>query len=246
MAFEYNDDDFPFYNGKPVNLSRGQWRLILAVQIVSFLFLIAPIPFFAGGLLQLIPATVFFAMPLATLAYFAPAHWTSLFRPLSWRDAGWALAFGVLNIVVSITVGVIVLSLFGAEPSVVVDMLAAMSGADIAFFYLRTLPQLFGEELFTILFLLAVMTYCTQTLHFSRRRSLILGCLFSAVLFGVVHLPAYNWNLLQCLLIIGTARIVLLLAYIKTKNIWVSTGSHVFSDWVYFTVILSVTATMPA
>ena len=38
----------------------------------------------------------------------------------------------------------------------------------------------------------------------------------SAVLFGLLHLPTYRWDFVQCLLIIGTARLVLSMAYIKT------------------------------
>jgi hypothetical protein len=35
---------------------------------------------------------------------------------------------------------------------------------------------------------------------------------------------------------VGVARIVLLLSYIMTKNIWVSTGAHVLNDWATFAV----------
>jgi hypothetical protein len=52
------------------------------------------------------------------------------------------------------------------------------------------------------------------------------------LVFGALHLPTYDWNLVQCIVIIGTARMVLTLAYIVTKNIWVSTGAHVINDWL--------------
>jgi membrane protease YdiL (CAAX protease family) len=42
----------------------------------------------------------------------------------------------------------------------------------------------------------------------------------------------------QCFLVIGTARLVLLTGYIVTKNIWVSTGAHIINDWLTFTVIV--------
>ncbi|MDZ7936908.1 MAG: CPBP family intramembrane glutamic endopeptidase, partial [Rhodoferax sp.] len=41
-----------------------------------------------------------------------------------------------------------------------------------------------------------------------------------------------NWA--QCLLIIGSARLVLSLAYLKTRNLWVSTLAHIINDWVLF------------
>jgi hypothetical protein len=35
----------------------------------------------------------------------------------------------------------------------------------------------------------------------------------------------------QSFVIIGSARLVLSLAYMKTKNLWVSTGAHILNDW---------------
>lgn len=60
--------------------------------------------------------------------------------------------------------------------------------------------------------------------------------LASAVPFALVHLPTYNWNWVQCLVVIGGARLVLSLAYLATRNLWVSTGAHVLNDWVLFGV----------
>ncbi|RYE67123.1 MAG: CPBP family intramembrane metalloprotease, partial [Oxalobacteraceae bacterium] len=62
----------------------------------------------------------------------------------------------------------------------------------------------------------------------------LLAWLLSAVVFGLAHLPTYGWNLVQCLVVIGSARLVLTLAYLKTKNIWVSFGAHVINDWTLF------------
>jgi hypothetical protein len=58
-----------------------------------------------------------------------------------------------------------------------------------------------------------------------------LGAFVPAILlFGQAHLPTYNWNLVQCIAIIGSARPVLTLPWIMTKNLWVSTGAHVLND----------------
>jgi len=57
-------------------------------------------------------------------------------------------------------------------------------------------------------------------------------------MFGALHLPTYDWNFAQCFIIIGTARLVLSLAYIKTKNLWVSAGAHILNDW--FLILINV------
>jgi membrane protease YdiL (CAAX protease family) len=57
----------------------------------------------------------------------------------------------------------------------------------------------------------------------------------------LLHLPTYDWNWIQCIVIIGSARMVLTLPWILTKNIWVSTGAHIINDWSLFCLgLLSV------
>jgi membrane protease YdiL (CAAX protease family) len=38
--------------------------------------------------------------------------------------------------------------------------------------------------------------------------------------------------------VIGSARMVLTLPWILTKNIWVSTGAHIINDWMLFLMAL--------
>ncbi len=70
--FEYPNDDFPFYDGRPTGISGRQWLLVLVAVAVAFAVLIAPVPFFAEGLGQFIPRILFPVIPLAALAYVAP------------------------------------------------------------------------------------------------------------------------------------------------------------------------------
>ncbi len=72
----------------------------------------------------------------------------------------------------------------------------------------------------------------------SRRRAILAAWLATAVWFGAAHLPAYGWNVAQSFLVIGVARLVLTPAYIRTKNILVSTGAHILNDWATFTFVL--------
>lgn len=37
---------------------------------------------------------------------------------------------------------------------------------------------------------------------------------------------------------IGTSRVVLTLAYIVTRKLWVSTLAHILTDWTEFTLVL--------
>jgi membrane protease YdiL (CAAX protease family) len=53
----------------------------------------------------------------------------------------------------------------------------------------------------------------------------------TALAFGALHLPTYQWHFGQALLVIGSARLVLTAVYLLTRNLWASTLAHVVNDW---------------
>ncbi|WP_137873029.1 CPBP family intramembrane glutamic endopeptidase [Rhodococcus sp. Q] len=223
--------DFPFYNGKPTTLSVGQWITLWASVAVGFAALVLiPAP---NDVVDLIPRILFVAIPLTVLALVTREHWTSLFRRVTGRDVLLMFGFAALNIAVSLILGLIVKALFGASANEATD---GIEGAlDITAFYVGTAIQLLGEEIFTMLPFLALLYFLYAKAKVSRKTAIILAWLISAVWFGAAHLPTYDWNFAQALIVIGGARIVLTLAYIRTKNLWVSTGAHIINDWVMFT-----------
>lgn len=230
----YPQDDFPFYNGRPIALRGSQWALLMLGVALGFGALIAPIPLFADRAGQFIPAILFFAIPLASLAVVAPRHWRAIFRKVTARSVLWMVVFALLNIVVSIAVGAVVMKFHGAHSNPVFGAMGAMDAGGIALFFLKTLPQLFGEELVTILPMLALMAFFHRRLGLSRLAAIAIAWVLSALLFGALHLPTYGWDFVQCFVVIGSARLVLSLAYLKTRNIWVSAGAHIINDWALF------------
>ncbi|MFE5294277.1 type II CAAX prenyl endopeptidase Rce1 family protein [Isoptericola sp. NPDC056618] len=73
-----------------------------------------------------------------------------------------------------------------------------------------------------------------SVLHLSRRSSLVLAVVVSTLLFAALHLPTSGWNVLQCVLVIGTARVILLVPYLLTKNLAASATAHMVDDWALF------------
>lgn len=230
------DRDFPFYDGAPVGLSSAQWWFVMAAVAAGFAVLTVPIPWPAGPLGALIPALLFAMIPLAALARVAPGHWRALFGKVGWRELRLMLGFALLNLVITLGVGVLVSAFAEVTPNAAMAQLSAMDTAGRIAFFAKTLPQLLGEELITLLPFLALMVALTKAFGFGRKRAIVGAWLLSSLIFGLLHLPAYDWNLVQSVVIIGTARLVLTLAWILTKNIWVSTGAHVINDWVLFSV----------
>jgi uncharacterized protein len=105
-------------------------------------------------------------------------------------------------------------------------------------FFAKAIPQLLGEEVITLLPFLALLQWFSKGFGLARKRAIIGAWLISSIVFGLIHLPTYDWNLVQCIVIIGSARMVLTLPWILTKNIWVSTGTHIINDWLLFLMAL--------
>ncbi|MFZ4806390.1 MAG: CPBP family intramembrane glutamic endopeptidase [Hyphomicrobiaceae bacterium] len=224
--------DFPFYNGAPASISSGQWLFVMAMVVVGFLVLALPIRWPGGAFAQFIPSVLMPLIPLAALAYVAPGHWKAIFGKVGGREIKLMFGFAVLNIVVSMGVGAIVFALTTVTPNAATALLSGLGTAERILFFAKIVPQLFGEEVITFLPFLALLQLLSKGFGFSRKAAIIGAWLISAVIFGLIHLPTYNWNLIQCIVIIGSARLILTLPWIMTKNIWVSTGAHIANDWL--------------
>jgi membrane protease YdiL (CAAX protease family) len=228
--------DFPFYNGVPKTLSGGQWLWLMAAVAAGYLVLVLPIPWPGGPFGALLPALLFPVIPLAALAHVAPGHWKVIFGAVRGRELRLMLGIALLNIVVSMSLGALVRVLMDVTPNAATAQLGGMDTTGRFAFFAKTLPQLLGEEVVTVLPFLAVLTMLSNRFGTGRKRATAGAWLLSSLLFGLIHLPTYDWNLIQCIVIIGTARMVLTLGWILTKNLWVSTGAHIINDWLLFGV----------
>ena len=238
---ERQNDDFPYYDGQPVTISGGQWAVVMCAVAAGFAALIFPPAFLRGTVTQFVPAIVFFAVPLIALAWVAPGGWTAMFRRLRGIDIVWMIAFAVANLIVTLVVGSILVAVLDTTSNPGISALSDETALDRTLFFARAVPQLFGEEVFSILPFLAMLWLFTQR-GMSRKGAIVAAMLLTAVLFAAAHLPTYGWNVLQALGGVGVARLVLIVPYLITKNIWVSTGAHILNDWMFFGLTLMGTA----
>lgn len=233
--------DFPFYGGDPVRISVVGWLVVLALSAAGFAALmLSPLvlPARLGGW---IGVGLFALAPLLGLRAVAGRHWAAMFHRPTARDIWIGLAFAPLTLLTSavVAVGVMRVGLTSANP--VAATLLELKGVDLALFVAATAPQLLGEELVTIIPFLALLTLLSH-LKAPRKVAIAVAWIGSAALFGALHLSTYQWHLGQVLLIIGTARLVLTIPYLITKNLWSSTIAHIANDWIVFATILLLTA----
>lgn len=230
------DKDFPFYNGTPSALSARQWSWVLIMVVIGFLCLSVPMPGFTGPFAAFLSALLMPGIPLVALAGVAPKTWRALFGKVSGREIRWMFGFALLNLAVTMGIGALVHALTQVTANASTAQLNHLDTMGRIAFFAKTIPQLFGEELMTLLPFLALMQWFSKGLKVGRKAAVIAAWLITALGFGLLHLPTYGWNLAQCVIIIGSARLILTLPWIMTKNIWVSTGAHIINDWLLFTL----------
>lgn len=226
--------DLPYYNGVPVRVGLGGWVLILAAVIVAFLQLTlwkpdsVPLAYVSALLLPVLPLVAL----MAATGWRAPA----VFRSFGFKGVLAALGFALLTIVCSFAAGALLAQVMPMTSNPNLAGIADEGATELLLFLGRAGIQLVGEEVVTILPLLAVLWLCVERLRMPRTVALVFAVLISTVWFAALHLPTYDWNWIQCLGTIGTARIVLTLAYLFTRNLWVSAIAHIANDWSLFLI----------
>lgn len=231
-------DDFPFYNGRPVGLTGLQWILVLIAVVVGFGVLLFGPGLFGGPVSRFVPVLLYAAIPLAVLAKVSQGHWRALFRKVGFSDVVLMIVFAILSVIVTLIVGLAMTRLLETTANPAVSALGTQSTTNIVLFYLRSIPQFLGEELMTILPFLALLYLFAGRMKMGRGTAILLAWILTAVLFAAAHLHTYDWNVVQTLLGVGIVRLVLTLPYLRTKNLWVATGTHILNDWITFTMSL--------
>ncbi|ODN70899.1 CPBP family intramembrane glutamic endopeptidase [Methylobrevis pamukkalensis] len=230
--------DFPYCGATPDAVNGRGWLILLASLALAFAALTllprGPFPW------SFLPALLFLSIPLAALRRVTGPHWLALFRRVRLTDIGLMILFAIATLASSLAVALVLLQVSPMAANPLSGTMGALTAGELAMLLLPTLPQLVGEELLGILPFLAVLWLCVSKLRLSRITGIMIGLAVSSLIFGAAHLPTYDWNFAQALLVIGSARVILTLAYIVTRNLWVSAGAHVLNDWAGFLAIFAL------
>ena len=242
---EHRRCDYPFYNDEPASTTWIDWIIVLLALALGF----ATLEFFSTSAWlgsktdTVLRAFLFCAIPLAAFVWRFRPHSTEIFRGWRWSYLGWGVVIGILNLLFTFVIGMLAIKRMGLASN---GMAKTLEGGGIpdgpAIFYLSTGIQLFGEEVITILPFLFLLWLGVQKIGMSRSVAIFFAWLGSALIFGALHLPTYGWTFIQALLLIGPVRLVLTLAYLKTKSIWASTIAHIVNDWAMFTFVIIASA----
>lgn len=238
MWLERRDDDFPYYRGLPVEITPARWWVVMAAVAAGLAVLLLPPPFLRGTFGSFGAAILYFAIPLVALAWAAGPAWTAIFRRLRAIDLLIILGFVLLNYVFTFIDGYLITRFTESTANEAIGGSASLEGTARWLLFARTGLQLFGEEGMSILPFLALLYWLAGRRGMSRSWAIVIAVLITAVWFAATHLPTYGYNVVQALLGVGVARIILIIPYIITKNIWVSTGTHVLYDWSNIALVM--------
>jgi len=118
----------------------------------------------------------------------------AIFRRVGLRDVLLVFGFAILNIIVSMSVGALLKTFGTVTANAGVAGAAGLEGAQLASYFAKVGLQLLGEELITILPFLALLWYLHARVGLSRNAAVLAAWLLSAIAFGLLHLPTYDWN----------------------------------------------------
>lgn len=235
-------------------LSGKQWLIIIFSNLLAYCCLIMPgiqIPDFlafdenhpsiVAAIFQLIIVTVFLAIQIIGAQIATNNRWRQLFHFPHAKEWLLIAAFFIVAYVTSVVTGIISQNIFGsASGNAAAGLTLKSPHVWTIFFYQRfsSAIQIMGEEFLAIMPLLA-LTQLATSLHLPA--PIWWGNIGSALVFALLHLSTYDYNLGYVILGLAFTRIVLNLAFIKTHNMWVSFLVHFLFDTLAFLVLLLAT-----
>lgn len=237
------ESGLPFSFGNPVPLSTRSSVMLWAASAIAFALLLAVprwLPDQWGGALA---ALLFVGVQWAGLRWAVGPAWVALFRRPRWRDVALGLAAVPLVIGLPALVAAYGLGMSHLSANASIDAVADLSPAQLVGRFALVAVQLLGEELVTILPLLATVALLHRA-GMPARWAVALAWMVTALVFGALHLPTYQWHLGQALLVIGAARLALTAVFIYTRNLWASTIAHIANDWTVMAFVLASTRTI--
>lgn len=237
--FEKKETDFPFYNDKPQRVSGQKWFIILLFPFLGFFILTTVyFPFLSVYGNELASGIILPLFSLFGLMLTVGKNWQLLFKSFGWKELILVIGYVIGAVIIAGMIGGAIELLGVGLTDNPMTTKATDPDAFTVYSQLRfqEIFQLFGEEFLAILPFLAILHLTTTAFRFGRKTGIITAWVCSSIIFGLLHLPTYDWNFIQCIFVIGGSRMLLTFPYIQTKNLWLSYFVHYFYDMLVFTV----------
>lgn len=228
FEFEDKNIDFPYYNEK--NVYGKNSLIIILSSLFLFVFLIlGPIKFFEGQ-----EQIILFLITIIPLLLLTKCNLGLFFRKISLND---------IRLIIVSYIGykiyyLIVYELFQVTNYVTTSAESQFLNMNLFTLIINTL-QIFSEEIFRI-FLFLILMYFLYKYTNNRKKSIIISTVLVLIVFGLMHVNTYGYNIIQILLLQGFGSIFEFLGYLKTKNLAIPIIIHLLiniSSWIPYLMI---------
>ncbi|MCC3868033.1 type II CAAX prenyl endopeptidase Rce1 family protein [Terrisporobacter mayombei] len=98
----------------------------------------------------------------------------------------------------------------------------------------KTIFMIAGEEILVILPLIIFISLLVHKTKISQSKAVIISTIITAIIFGAIHLPTYQWNMFQCFLVVALTRIPFTIVSLKSDSIIPGMIGHIGFDWIIF------------
>ncbi|MEE3350717.1 MAG: CPBP family glutamic-type intramembrane protease [Candidatus Gastranaerophilaceae bacterium] len=217
MGVINGNSDFPLYN------TMDNKDIAVLILCCLMVFAVVSLRFHISGNLK---SVLIFLIPFCGFLYVCRGKLNLIVKRLHKFDLGYILLYVLLYYFFAFAAGFLLLHLgFQLKPN------AILSVNKDAVFWVMFLIQVFGEELFKLSMFFIVLSLLYK--HASKIDNYIIAisALITSLLFAAAHLFAYS-SILQPLMILGIGNLVLILAYIQSKNILIPYASHIIVDFI--------------
>ncbi|MGO3751794.1 MAG: CPBP family glutamic-type intramembrane protease [Peptoniphilaceae bacterium] len=213
--------DFPFEN-----ISNTRW--ILSMLLLFGGFLLTTITNLEN---PLISYGIFIVSSISSLFILDKKWLKKLIKPLEIKDL-----FIIIFVLFSTYFIGILVSILVSKTSMVENPITGVINNDnILKLFIIMIVQLFVEE---ILFVLPFLFIFNKFKYYNRIMAIIAAWIISSIIFGALHLPTYNYNLFQSLVVISLIRFAISSAYVWRKNLALSYLIHVIYDFLILILVL--------
>lgn len=210
-----------------------KWILALILTLASF-YGVSLLFYYLKINNEIIMASAVSAISLLSLLTIDKKFIKKIFLPIKAKDVLYiiiGLGFSLIAIVIS-SILVQKLGIDGSK-NPIFDVLTE---DNFKSFFLSTLIQFIAEE---IIFIIPFLFVINKVKIENNIVKTILAILVSSIIFGVMHLSTYDFNILQAVLIISIIRTGLSMSYVISKNLSVTYIIHIIYDWTLIFIYIA-------
>ena len=221
FRFEDKEWDFPFYRHNP-RVPKSGWVVLFLSVIIGFI----GTAFFQN---QILGGFFFFIVELIPVLYYLRWDIKAILRVPKAKHVALAFAMFVGYMIYALVMGE-VLDMVGLAGSDIVEESAVTINMIISLVF-----SMMGEELLKFIPFMFFLRLCYKYSD-NRKLSVVISMFIVMFCFGLLHAVDVK-SIISVLLLQGLGTIFEFYGYIKTKNIFVSYLSHLFTDVFVFVII---------